>query len=126
MYFSEETRLVAEDSLENVRELLVDSAESSVDVEELWEEAGGEAFIALKADSHCRLEEITTCWKKASTSVAGEQVECPDHVLASMRNSAITHGCRRVWLDKAGKCQFINKTMKDMLMGKVPPDDSNN
>jgi hypothetical protein len=48
MYFSEETRLVAEDSLENVRELLVDSAESSVDVEELWEEAGGEAFIALK------------------------------------------------------------------------------
>lgn len=113
-YFNEELNL--SDKTSNVGDVLSSSSGDSVDVDELLAEYGGEKFVAVKADRFCRLEEITTCWEKLADGRVGNPRECPDHVLASARNSAIMqNNCTRLWLDSPGSCQFINKSMQSYL-----------
>jgi len=118
-YFAEEKRLAESDELGGPREALIDFAGDSIPVEELLEEFGGEKAVALKSDQFCRLEEITTCWEKKQDGTVGDQINCPDHVLVSARNSAlVTSNCSKLWLDLCRKCKFIDKNMLKTLRGE--------
>lgn len=95
-------------------DVLQDHAGTHVDVTEIHKAFGGEQFVALKTDPHCRLEELTTCWEKLPNGAVGSAVQCPTHVLASTRNSG-SRECERVWIDRHGQCQFIDRKLKQVL-----------
>lgn len=123
VYFQEEERI----QLELRKKLLQESPGAALSVDSLVKEFGGPTKVALKADKHCRLEEITTCWSKLPDGSVGEQVDCPDHVLASARNSAVIYSnCNSVWLDSAGSCRFINKQMRNFLKTGEEAEKMNN
>ena len=77
--------------------------------------SSGPKRAALMSDQFCRLSEITTCWRKNADGTVGAQVDCPDHLLGSARNSAVLNGCHRVHLDSGGSCAFITKEMLKAL-----------
>jgi ribonuclease I len=115
-YFEEESRIHHHCAFNAPKEILSNYVKDSVEVDELLSAFGGAKRAAIKTDAHCRLEEITTCWSKTPAGFVGEPIDCPDHVLASGRNSAIMmSNCSRVWLDSAGSCEFINGSMKSYL-----------
>lgn len=91
------------------RELLLDCAGAKpVDTLALIEAIGGKEKVAIMADKSCRLTEITTCWSKTRDGTVGQQVDCPQHVLGSSRNSAVKKGCMQLFLDAAGSCTNIS------------------
>ena len=122
LYFAEEARVAASDELGACRECLRDAVADgagAVSVADVLDSLGGPKRAALMADKHCRLGEITTCWAKKADGTVGAQIDCPDHLLGSARNSAVLSGCQRVHLDAAGSCTFITK---EMLRALKRPD----
>ena len=112
-YFQEEERVAETSSLNTLREMLEDNAGEHVALSDIWNVfAGNPRFVAIKvlivccgstcagkcttvvdakqSDKFCRLEEITSCWrKKQSDNSPGHQIECPNYILSSARNSAV-------------------------------------
>lgn len=37
--------------------------------------------VAISADRFCRLAEVTSCWARTVDGRAGEQLDCPEHVM---------------------------------------------
>lgn len=60
--------------------------------------------VAVSVDKHCRLQEVTTCWRKEDDGRVGEQIHCPEHVMRSSRNSLNEESCARVSIVKLGQC----------------------
>eukprot|EP01124_Arcella_intermedia_P012333 TRINITY_DN1869_c1_g1_i1.p1 TRINITY_DN1869_c1_g1~~TRINITY_DN1869_c1_g1_i1.p1 ORF type:complete len:305 (+),score=27.38 TRINITY_DN1869_c1_g1_i1:12-926(+) len=118
-YFQQESALPQRDVIDTA-ECLRDASGDAIELEELWEEYGSERVVAFKADKFCRLEEITTCFRRNADGTVGDQVECPEHVLASQRNSAVLNGCSRVWLDSPGQCKFIDKELLHAMKSNKP------
>lgn len=115
-YLDEESRVAEADALLDVRDLLATYSGEHVAIDEIYEEIGGAKRVALMASKFCQLQEITTCWSKNSDGTVGEQIDCPDHVLGSSRNSAILQGCTRLALDRADeKCAFISRELLRVL-----------
>ena len=115
-YFGEETAVHEADPIMDARELLLDHAGvKPVPTIALVEAVGGGKKIAIMADKSCRLTEITTCWSKNTDNTVGEQVDCPQHVLGSSRNSAVKKGCMQLFLDAAGGCSKISNEMIQIM-----------
>ena len=113
-YFQEEKRLDSYTS--RPKAFLTAYTDDAMPVDDFVSQFGGPNMVAVKTDAHCRLEEITTCWQKLPDGTVGKQTVCPDHVLASARNSAIMHNqCKLVWIDVAGSCRFVNKSFRQFL-----------
>eukprot|EP00299_Pterocystis_sp_00344_P010166 c4480_g1_i3.p1 GENE.c4480_g1_i3~~c4480_g1_i3.p1 ORF type:complete len:322 (+),score=80.66 c4480_g1_i3:3-968(+) len=99
-YFEEETDVTQDDVIAEAEEILVQHSGDSVEIDKVAASLGGLNKVAFMSDNQCRLQEITMCWEKLPDGSVGDQVDCPDHVLGSSRNSAVLNGCRRLWLDK--------------------------
>ena len=120
-YFEIESKIAEKDSVLAVRDLLNDTAGDSVAVDDLVQELGGPKKVAVMSNKFCQLEEITTCWAKTSDGSVGDQVDCPDHVLGSSRNSAVLQKCKSLALDQSGeKCAFITKEVLKILKSNPP------
>tara|TARA_B110001452_G_scaffold126303_1_gene104885 strand:+ start:104 stop:823 length:720 start_codon:yes stop_codon:yes gene_type:complete len=57
--------------------------------------------VALRADKHCRLAEVTSCWSKAPDGRVGAQIDCPPAVMQG-RDSAAK--CRSLYVTALGQC----------------------
>lgn len=101
-YFGREEELEEHVAHEAARDLLSHHAEGGTPValEALWAAYGGERRVAVKADRECRLEELTTCWSRDL-----QPTDCPLHVLASARNSALLSQCTHLALEEPGACK---------------------
>ena len=56
--------------------------------------------VALSADKHCRLAEVTSCWRKQPDGSVGEQCDCPPHVMKGRDNSR----CASLVVAQLGQC----------------------
>ena len=57
--------------------------------------------VALSADKHCRLTEVTSCWEKLADGKVGKQVDCPEHV---MRGRGRGQSCSQLRVSLLGQC----------------------
>ena len=118
-YFDQEESLAERKEISIVRDLLNNFAGDSISISDIYEEYGGVKKIAISSNQSCQLQELTTCWEKLPNGKVGEQIDCPDHVLGSSRNSAILQGCQKLSLDQSGeKCTFISKEYLKLLKSK--------
>jgi ribonuclease I len=125
-YLKEEEKIAEIDNVNNVRDLLNDYTGENIKITDIINELGGEHKVAIMSSKMCQLQEITTCWEKNSDGSAGKQINCPNHVLSSGRNSAIVHhGCTSLYLDTSEsidggqeKCSFISKELLKILKEK--------
>lgn len=90
-----------------------------MDTATLVEKLGGPKRAAIKVDNKCRLSEMTTCWSRGEGDTVASQVECPDVLLNSERNSAVKYGCVRVLLGEANSCAVVTDQMLKFLKGKA-------
>ena len=115
-YFAEEDRIFNEDVILDVREQFDEVNGGTLPLGSILSTLGGERRVAIMTDKFCRLTEITTCWAKNADGTVGAQVDCPDHVLGSSRNSAATKGhCGKVYLDEANTCSNITKVRSNRV-----------
>lgn len=56
--------------------------------------------VAIRADKHCRLSEVTSCFAKGPNGTVGPQIDCPSHVMGG-RDSG---HCSRFVINELGKC----------------------
>ena len=56
--------------------------------------------VALSADKHCRLAEVTSCWRKQPDGSVGEQCDCPPHVMKGRDNGR----CASLVVAQLGQC----------------------
>jgi hypothetical protein len=82
--------------------------------------------IAVKASKYCHLQELTLCFNKASGGLVGEQIDCPNSVLA-YRNLVAKFGCDSLVVDSMkdsgsgsddGRCAFVSKALQRALLHK--------
>jgi ribonuclease I len=117
--YVEEGVRVEEDGASSVmRDFLNSRAGEVVNIDDIFEEAGGNKRVVVQATQYCQLQELTTCWRKAADGTVGEQMDCPAHVLGSGRNSAVLNNCTKISLEasnEAMKCAFISKELLKIL-----------
>ncbi|KAK3269234.1 hypothetical protein CYMTET_22315 [Cymbomonas tetramitiformis] len=109
-YFEEEHRVVeklSETGPNGSPQILLDHAGGALGLESVREAYAHS--VGLQLDGFCRLREVTTCFSKNRDGTVGEQVDCPPHVLEGSRN--LIGDCQKVYLDQAGKCAFITKSL---------------
>ena len=61
--------------------------------------------VALSADKHCRLAEVTSCWRKQPDGSVGEQCDCPPHVMKGRDNGR----CASLVVAQLGQCLAADK-----------------
>lgn len=55
---------------------------------------------AVRADKHCRLVEVTSCFARRPDGRVGEQVDCPDHVMRGRDSPS----CATIRITQLGQC----------------------
>ena len=65
---------------------------------------GGFKAVAIRADKHCRLAEVTTCWQKAPDGKVGAQIDCPRHVLQGRDSATQGSRCASIYVTALGQC----------------------
>lgn len=118
-YAEQEAALANSNELAAARQLLRANAGGSVATTELVNALGGPDRAAVKVDSKCRLEEMTTCWVRAGPDDdrVARRVPCPERLLKSGRNSAAKQGCVYVVLGTANSCAAVTDQMLKFLKG---------
>ena len=56
--------------------------------------------VAIRADRHCQLSEVTACWAKEPDGKVGHQIDCPEHV---MKGRDSPH-CSQLKINALGQC----------------------
>jgi ribonuclease I len=56
--------------------------------------------VGLRADEHCRLVEVTSCWEKLADGRVGKQCDCPEHVMRGRDSTS----CATLRVTQLGQC----------------------
>lgn len=64
--------------------------------------------VAIRADKHCRLAEVTSCWEKLPDGRLGGQVDCPDHVMRGRDSTK----CSSFLVTALGQCMAADSAAK--------------
>jgi ribonuclease T2 len=117
-YITESIKIESDDeNINSLRDYLNDNAGGTVKIDDIFQYVGGNKKIAVMSNKYCQLQEITTCFSKNQDGTIDKQIDCPKHVLASSRNSAVLNGCKQLALDsiEANKCRYITKELLNKL-----------
>jgi len=60
--------------------------------------------VAVRADKHCRLAEVTTCWAKREDGRVGPQVDCPSSVMRGRDSQTQSGKCSTLYVTALGQC----------------------
>lgn len=122
-YVKESVKIESNDeNVNSLRDYLSKNAGGQVQIGNIFELVGGNKKVAIMSNKYCQLQEITTCFSKNKDGTINKQIDCPNHVLASGRNSALLHhGCKQLALDsiEVDKCRFISKELLDKLKENI-------
>ena len=99
----------------------------TVTVSSIYKTMGGERNVAIMSNKFCVLQELTSCFEKQLVDKDGHmllvQMECPESVLKSNRNSAVVQfKCNELFVEAGNngeeeKCKFISKELLKKLKG---------
>ena len=59
---------------------------------------------ARRADKHCRLSEVTSCWAKLADGSVGQQIDCPPSVMKGRDTQTQSGKCGTLYVTALGQC----------------------